>query len=141
MKKVFILALCGLVCGCVTVTKDPKLASKPVAVESKQLNSVKNVTSGMSLPKAKKIMGDQIVVGYAKNEQNQYEPLFLKNPYRIEILEREDKTFQVLYYFTHINQSDDIIAEDELTPLVFQNDVLVGKGWDLLFKIKNGSEK
>jgi len=59
------------------------------------------------------------------------------NPYRSEILQGKDKTFEVLYYYTDIKNYDAWygmkgIADDELTPLVFDEGKLIGWGWSYL---------
>ncbi|MBI3617053.1 MAG: DUF3192 domain-containing protein [Candidatus Omnitrophica bacterium] len=41
----------------------------------------------------------------------------------------------VLYYFSHIQRADGIISSDELTPLVFEKDILIGKGWDFFIDL------
>ena len=61
----------------------------------------------------------------------------VKNPYREEILEGDGTTYRVAYYFTHIKKSDGIVADDELTPLIFQEGVLVGKGQGFLIDLKD----
>jgi hypothetical protein len=39
---------------------------------------------------------------------------------------------EVLYYYTDLRQRDDRITDDELTPLVFRDGKLAGKGYDYL---------
>lgn len=51
-------------------------------------------------------------------------------PYRSETLTGKDgKSYEVLYYYTHLKQRDDRITDDELTPLVFQGGKLIGRGY------------
>ena len=62
--------------------------------------------------------------------------LTITNPYRSEILTSDDrKTFEVLYYYTEVRKADDNISDDELTPLVFEDNKLIGWGWNFLYNI------
>jgi hypothetical protein len=59
--------------------------------------------------------------------------LAVKNPMREERLNAGDGApIEVLYYYTDLKQRDDRITDDELTPLVFRDGKLVGKGHDYL---------
>lgn len=107
--------------------------------ELNNLTQVKRLKNGISFEEAKAIMGDKQIIGYKASEKQPtaMEPAVLKNPYRSEDFSREEKKYRVLYYFTAIRKADGIVADDELTPVVFYKDRLVGKGWDYLFKLKN----
>jgi hypothetical protein len=61
------------------------------------------------------------------------------NPYKSEILQGKDKTLEVIYYYTEMKRASfeglsgmTGIADDELTPLVFDNGKLIGWGWSFL---------
>ena len=54
------------------------------------------------------------------------------NPYRSEILQGSNETFEVLYYYTDVKKADGAITDDELTPLVFKDKKLIGWGWSFL---------
>jgi hypothetical protein len=56
----------------------------------------------------------------------------INNPYRSEILQGKDKTFEVIYYATDDKNNDGAISDDELTPLVFDNGKLIGWGQSFL---------
>lgn len=56
----------------------------------------------------------------------------VNNPYRSEILQGKDKTFEVIYYATDDKNDTLAITDDELTPLVFDNGKLIGWGWSFL---------
>lgn len=49
-------------------------------------------------------------------------------PYRSEILQGKNKTFEVVYYVTDVKKDDNAIIDDELTPFVFDNGKLIGWG-------------
>jgi len=56
----------------------------------------------------------------------------INNPYRSEILQGKDKTFEVIYYVTDIKTKESVVTDDDLTPLVFDNGKLIGWGWNFL---------
>lgn len=56
----------------------------------------------------------------------------INNPYRTTGFQSEGKAYDILYYWTDVKQKDDVITDDELTPLIFENGKLIGWGRDLL---------
>jgi hypothetical protein len=89
---------------------------------------------GMSKEEVIKLMGEKRVQakeGYLDKYYGRYEP-GATNPYRREILQGKDKVFEVLYYYTDIKKLDGAIADEELTPLVFDNEKLIGWGRSFL---------
>lgn len=54
------------------------------------------------------------------------------NPYRSEILRGKDKNFEVWYYVTDKKKADNAITDDELTPLIFDGNKLIGWGQSFL---------
>ena len=54
------------------------------------------------------------------------------NPYSAESHVVRGDSVEIFYYATHIKNTDGMITDDELTPLVLVNDVLVGWGWSYL---------
>jgi len=52
----------------------------------------------------------------------------ISNPYRSEILQGKEKTFEIVYYVTDVKRDDGAITDDELTPLVFDDGKLIGWG-------------
>jgi len=64
----------------------------------------------------------------------------ITNPYKIETLQSQDETrnFEILYYYAEKKKEGRIlrgeysITDDELTPLVFENNKLIGWGWMFL---------
>ena len=88
---------------------------------------------GMTKQEVLNIMGTGKVTTY------QFAGLFtpftaeeINNPYRSEILQGKNKTFEVLYYYTDVKKMDLAITDDELTPLVFDDGKLIGWGWSFL---------
>ncbi len=124
-KYALIISLC-LLTGCVTVDRQiGKEFIDPLAAKK-----------GMTKVSFMKIMGEEVVVGYdfRKGQDKAPDTVTIKNPYRQEVYQAPNIVFEVLYYFTHIRQSDDEVTDDELTPFIFHEDKLVGQGWYVLNK-------
>ncbi|MCA9408707.1 MAG: DUF3192 domain-containing protein [Candidatus Omnitrophica bacterium] len=111
-----------------------------VLSKKKELTNIDLIYVGMTMDEVEKVMGNTLTVGY-KNGINDHEggfvPINLENPHRKEIITKQDKDYTVYYYYTHIKRGDGLIAEEELTPIVFEDGKVKSKGWDALFKIKN----
>ncbi len=134
-----ILLLC--LSGCVTVSPDqgfdrPRGPAQKRAGGQKALTPVDRVYVGMAYQEVTGIMGDRLMVGY-ETVNGQAKRIFLKSPYRVETLKDGPKRYQVLYYYTDVHKADGIVDEEELTPLVFEDNRLIGKGRDFLFKLKD----
>ncbi len=135
-KFILIIFISLLAAGCVSVVsvekKDVPLAGQKIFLTLDQIKP------GMLLSEIKALLPDKVTVGYKKNPQIKggAEPIEIKEPYKVETVKSGDKTYDILYYFTSIRSADGLIADDELTPLVFDGNKLVGKGQDYLFKIK-----
>jgi len=50
-------------------------------------------------------------------------PLTIVNPYKSEDIKTKDGVYTVEYYVTSVKQSDGVITDDELVPLVFREGV------------------
>lgn len=116
MKKlVYLLGLVMLVSGCATLDS--------IRTENRQ--NLLKLSIGMSKQEVMNIMGGKSTHDYGANTT-------INNPYRSEILQGKDKTFEVWYYYTDMKKWDDAITDDELTPLVFDNGKLIGWGQSFL---------
>ncbi len=145
MKKNILILCCFFVAGCAFETlKEPSvlggresgLSQLPL---SPRLTRIGNVRPGLTSREVAATMGEKTTIGYERPEPGSraYHPLTVNNPYHKESLRVADKTYDVFYYLSHIQRADGIISSDELTPLVFEKDILIGKGWDFLNKLKN----
>ncbi len=54
------------------------------------------------------------------------------NPYDQEVHQVGSDKIEIFYYATNIKNTDGLISNDELTPLVLVDDILVGWGWTYL---------
>jgi hypothetical protein len=53
----------------------------------------------------------------------------LYNPHRGELYREAGSDWEVLYYYTRVAHNDGMVTEEELTPLVLRDNVLIGWGW------------
>lgn len=127
MKNIFLLPLIVLIAGCATL-------SGPL----KSLTRIEQVQPGVTREEASSILGDKVVVGYEITDpkSGSTKPIVITNPQKAETITQGTKTYEVVYYFTHIVKADGNITDDELTPLVFENGRLAGKGWYFLNKVR-----
>ena len=122
MKKFSVLIVIALLfaCGCARLDK----------LRYRNCQNLQKLSIGMTKSKAIAVMGKKTAGGRFGEPK-------VGNPYRSAILQEKDKTFEVLYYYTESKHvfyfsSVNSIADDELTPLVFENDRLIGWGREFL---------
>jgi hypothetical protein len=123
------------VVGC-AVTTQPRGTSL-IPAEHALLSRVSALQNGMTTDEVRALLGSDIIIGYEDIKPNARKAITIQNPYRNEEFSISGRTYKVLYYLTQIQMADDIISENELTPLVFLNDKLLYKTWDDLSKLKN----
>lgn len=137
--KIFFYALTAtmFLLGCSTVYEPYEAVSdaKPVVRKFISLNQIQK---GMTPAEVKAVLGSQIVIGYEMPDitQERYKPVVIDNPYRSEDYAKGSRQYRIEYYLTCISTSDNAVTDDELTPLIFENDKLTGWGWDFLEGIK-----
>jgi len=61
----------------------------------------------------------------------------LQTPNFTELLKKDGNVYQVLFYATHSIHSDGKMTKDECTPLVFENDKLVGIGDTIYLSLRD----
>lgn len=128
MRFLFIILLSLMATGCATTP-----VYNPIQTASQQevlLNEsgFKSIHDGMSMDQVHEIMGQELVVGYALQSPG-YKPLTIPNPYKSETI--KDTGYVIEYYIESIHQPDGIVSENELMPLIFKNEKLIGRGWPL----------
>ena len=99
-------------------------------------SGLKEVKEGMTADQVHKIMGQELLIGYAF-ESDKYKPLTIPNPYRVQTM--KGGKYTVEYYIEAIRQADGIVSDDELMPLVFQDGKLTGRGWPLVNSLNSAS--
>ena len=96
------------------------------------------VQVGMSRQEVKNILGGKVTTGYeiTGDKPPRLKPIPLKNPFRVELYRRDQKVYEAEFYFTMLKHQDGVITDDELTPLVFEDDRLIGRGWEFYVNFK-----
>ena len=134
--------VCFFLAGCVAAASGPRASSKQWERPSIALTDIEQVQTGMTYSEVADIMGNAVSIGYKSTVDSRgvYEEILIKNPYDTEILTLDETRYRVLYYFTHIRRADGVVADDELTPLVFIEQRLVGKGKEFLAELTDKLE-
>ena len=133
MRKAVVILLTFILSGC--ATRSPSL------IKGNQV--VRQIPLGVSSREVKNVLGQSVVIGYKRADENTKEfiPITLKNPYRIDILKTSDRIFEIVFYLTRIKNADGRITDDELMPFVFEDDRLIGKGWNFLKRLKKNQDR
>lgn len=140
MRHYTALILTLTLAGCSTMYAelDPQVAEMSRAKEeAKMLSfqrrfvSLRQVQPGMTRQEVRSVLNSQLIIGYEllDEDSQQYKPVTMPNPYKTETRQQRGADFTVDYYFVGIEHPDDKITDDELVPLVFSEDKLVGTGW------------
>jgi len=116
---VFVLMIGG---GCQTM-------STATAVNRENLLKL---TIGISREEVLEIMGTEDFIATYWPGGGLVLEVTISNPYRSEILQGKEKTFEIVHYVTDVKRDDGAITDDELTPLVFDDGKLIGWGSDFL---------
>ena len=95
-------------------------------IRSVNRERLRKLSLGMTKQEVLRIMGTEAIKAHNKGGEVIG---VIDNPYKRKILRGEEKTFEVLYYYTRIRHSDGAITDDELTPIVFYKEKLIGAGW------------
>lgn len=122
MKKIAAVSmLFVLVAGCTSSLDRVRTANR---------RNLLKLSVGMTKEQALAIMGN-------KSGGGRFGEPTVNSPYKSEILQGKEKTFEVLYYYTDVKNAiytanPATITDDELTPLVFDNGKLIGWGTSFL---------
>jgi hypothetical protein len=119
MKELSILLLCLGLVGCATTFSQ---------IASDNRTNLLQLSIGMTKENVLNIMGTKTRYANFDERVSRYIDAPINNPYRSEIMQGNNKTLEVLYYYTDIKSVDDAITDDELTPLVFDDGKLIGWG-------------
>jgi len=127
---VFMLFLCGYVDlreGANTGSK-MMLARRTIAgIIDQNARNLNKLQDGMTRPEVLEIMTNKPLTAYQSGEQ-----INITNPSRTEILRGKEKSVEVLYYMTQSYGGDYSVIDQNLTPIVFENNKLIGIGWGFL---------
>lgn len=142
MNRICWFLLCVFVAGCaVTTVNAPVKEQQTQAVVASSVHHVfpsddviKKLLLGISREEALALIGRSTTVGYElrQGSTDEYQAVNISNPHKSQQLTKGSKVYQVDYYLVQINKADDSVTEDELMPLVFESNRLIGKGWEFL---------
>jgi hypothetical protein len=128
MYNILIILLSLSLAGCVSnVVYNPMQVANQQEIKLNE-SSFKAIQDGMTMDQVHKIMGQELVIGYASQTPG-YKPLTIPNPYKSEAIKGTD--YFIEYYVEAIRQPDGIVSDNELMPLIFKNGKLNGRGWPL----------
>lgn len=135
-NSILCLVLLGLM-GCVSIEVDPPSVYRNTETKD-PLTNIELVRVGMTYQEVQNVMGEGVFTGYeqVKPQSGSFEPMTIPAPFREEDIVSAGRTYHVVFYFTDVVASDGIVSEEELMPLVFIDDKLIGKGADFLFDLK-----
>ena len=120
MKKIIVFVIAAIILsGCATTSYTRTSKSN-----KKKLNQL---SIGMPEDQVMDLMGRGTVFT---------EGMTVNNPYKTKELDAGSGAYEILYYVTDIiDEEDQEIDDDELTPLAFKNGELAGWGWGFLEKL------
>lgn len=110
---------------------------KAVSIRAENRANLAKVHVGMTRDALIELMGDKTASpNWGKNE------ITITNPYRAEVKEVNDHTYEVLWYYTHQDQYDwpfkrFKVLDRELTPIVMEEAKVIGWGNEFLQKKLN----
>lgn len=67
-------------------------------------------------------------------------PFTIENPFKTEIYTDDVDVYKILYFYTDLVKRDGFITDEELTPIIFKNNKLIGWGRDVWKKIVKAKE-
>ena len=140
MKRMYFWAALTLVIctGCAVMDAEVSDTYQTESYKNTSFNQFYRVNLGSSPKEVNEILGYKINIGFQKDEKDgDFKAIEIDNPYKSVSISVKEKTYKVDYYFKKINKADGVISDDELMPFVFENDRLIGKGADYLFRVKN----
>lgn len=136
MNKLWASVLFVFLCyGCAVTTVTKPEPGSTSAVSSVHVfaskEEIRKLMLGISREEAIALIGRTVVIGYElKNDgSKEYKAINTANPYRSQKITKGSDVFEVDYYLTEIRKADGVVSDEELTPLVFQANKLIGKSW------------
>ena len=138
MKKILFVFVCSMMLGC-AMTSEEVTEGSDLPQMTRRFISLRQVRMGMTRQEVASVLAFPIITGYELRDSNaeQYQPLTSQNPHRTETFDKAGHSYNIEYYLAGIEHQDDQIEDDELVPLVFKDDTLVGMGWDFVKKLKS----
>jgi len=83
-------------------------------------SNILKIKAGMSKAEVDKIMGTRPIVVLGSR---------IGNPYKKESIFLNNNIYLIIYYYTKLGLPDEMISENELTPVILENDKAIGRGY------------
>lgn len=93
-------------------------------IKSINRENLSKLQIGFSKQEVLQLMGTKTI------ETNDGSKYIINNPWKSEwFTGSSSTTYEVIYYYTDTNKADRAITEDELTPIILENNKVIGWGW------------
>jgi len=110
-KSIALILLVSLFCSCGIATRNFRDMNR---------RNILKLSIGMEKADVSRVMGVRQIRDLQLGT--------VTNPYKSEIFRVEKKIFEIWYYYTDRTVADGMMSNGELTPVVFENEKLVGWG-------------
>ena len=98
---------------------------------TEQNSKIKQIDSGMTISSVKETMGPSLIVAVPKKKKiNALNQLFKQPEYTNHYTGNPKVTVDILWYFSTPKDQNGLISKSECTPILFENGISIGKGWD-----------
>ena len=95
-----------------------------------QNDNIDKLVIGFNMEESKSIMGTSIIVSVPKTGKiKELNQLFKQPEFTNSYKSNPKYIIDILWYFSTPKDQNGIISKSECTPVIFENDSLVGKGW------------
>lgn len=99
------------------------------AMRDRNKRNLQQLSVGMSRLEVNQIMGTDTAGGLLGTLHR----ASVSNPYRIETVTGANRQeYEILFYYTDVTKRDDVVSDNELTPVILQNGKVIGWGYDFL---------
>jgi len=102
----------------------------PEFLKEQNLN-ISKIKNGQNKLEVEDIMGPSIIVKVPKvGKMKPLNKMFKQPIYFNEYKSNPKKKINIFWYFSMPRDQDGVISKKECTPVIFENDDVVGQGWD-----------
>ena len=107
---------------------------------TEQKENISLIENDMTPEKVKEIMGPSLQVKVPKIGRMKALSKLFKQPEHKDQFNRDpEKKITILWYFTTPKDQNGIITKSECTPILFENEIVIGKGWKFYISYKRAN--
>ncbi len=130
---IYLFCLFFILGGCSSLTMSQ--------VASTNRDKLSKLDLGMKKNRALKVMGSKTKTPVCVPEETgKKQKVIITNPYSNEIIHTPERILEVYYFFTDPS-NECVVEKKQLTPLVFDNEKLIGWGRDFMTQTKSRIEQ